>query len=240
MTGLPPGPQRTGVMALARLSGATLEEIAGQHGVTRERVRQILERVGVRSSGFSDDVELRSMEAVRSSSVESFAGVARIAGLTRPGERALFRRWVHASGLSPALRRLFRLRRRRRLLRALCAIATVTGKARPGKAEIDRLGRAFRVHVSTLQQTFGSLWHAQELAGFPADPHPPRGRKGHRLEECRRGHRDWEPIPGKPKGRQCRLCAIENNRAASRRYYAKLRATARREAPLPVPIEEQP
>jgi hypothetical protein len=93
-------------MAAMLHGGATLTEIGARAGITRERVRQRLARIGVRAAKRLDVIKM--LEVIRTEPITSFDGLGRALGHPRDAvTRALFE-----LRLIDAVERLFRLRTR--------------------------------------------------------------------------------------------------------------------------------
>lgn len=166
-------------MATMLHGGATLEEIGELAGITRERVRQRLKRIGVKPARRLD--VMRLVDVLRERPVESMAQVGEaIRTETDKVERALYE-----LGLIDAAVRLFRLRRRARI--AANRESMLTSLRDYGKA----LGRTLRTQdivsserpknvpsMTALQRAFGSLSKAFVAAGFTPSTRgrPPRAR----------------------------------------------------------------
>lgn len=154
-------------MAAMLHGGATLDEIGKRAGLTRERVRQRLRRIGVSAATRIDAMKL--LEAVRTRPIHTLAALARTLGLQKePVARALL-----ALGLIDAVERLFRLRararqraKRERVALALRAYAKQLGRT-PAAVDILSFFRPREIPcLKTLQQLFGSLTQAQLAAGL--------------------------------------------------------------------------
>lgn len=155
-------------MAAMLHGGATLDEIGKRAGLTRERVRQRLKRIGVSSATRIDVMKL--LEVIRTRPIDSFDALARALGLQRDAvARALFE-----LGLIDAVDRLFRLRaralkgaKRERVASALREYGMKLGRT-PAVDDLSSFSRPPDVPaLKTLQLLFGSLTKAQLAAGLP-------------------------------------------------------------------------
>ena len=138
--------------------GATLEEIGQASGLTRERVRQRLKRIGVTAASRLDVMKL--VTAIRQKPIISLHQAGESVGANAVAvERALFE-----LGLVDSVVRLFRLRKRARrseqtaqTVEAIRRYATQLGRT-PRKADILRKDRPPGIpSLTSLQKQFGSL-----------------------------------------------------------------------------------
>lgn len=154
-------------MATLLHGGATLEEIGQLAGMTRERVRQRLKRIGITPARRLDVAKL--VGVIRSQPVTSWAQVAKLTGAQPIAiEEALV-----ALGLWAPIERLFRLRKRSYKERSRVAsaaslrkYATVLGHT-PRAEDLIRRDRPADVpSLGVIQKQFGSLPAAMTAAGL--------------------------------------------------------------------------
>jgi hypothetical protein len=163
-------------MATMLHGGATLEEIAKLAGVSRERVRQRLHRIGVTPSLRIDVVKL--MEVVRAQPVDTFAAAAKAAGVSTDAARHAILRL----GLFDPVERLFRLRKRaasrsqlQGTLHDLRVLAQQLGRTPTAKDLVEDNRRGGVPSIASIQKQFGSLSAAMTAAGLTPNS---VGRKG--------------------------------------------------------------
>jgi DNA-binding CsgD family transcriptional regulator len=150
-------------------AGSTFDEIALEYGITRERVRQCVRKAGCEMFGHRSQFNVPLLaQSLREA--ESFTDACRRSGV----HHAAVTKFAAELGMTESLRRLYRLRARRELLRKLQAVA-------------DRIGRPFRggdftgqkvlrgmPAAGSLRRCFGSTRAAVALLGLPND-WPPKG-----------------------------------------------------------------
>jgi len=158
-------------MATMVHGGATLDDVAAAAGISRERVRQRLLRIGVKSARRVDVARL--FEVIRMQHVESLTGAAQTAGIHLEAAR----RSIAQAGLTHAVERLFRLRKRAKgrarteqLIAAMRALAQRLGRT-PTAKDLRDGDRSLGVpSASAVQRHFGSLSTAMAAAGLEANP----------------------------------------------------------------------
>lgn len=180
----PVGRERESHMIVMRESGATLEEIGRAFGVTRERVRQLLERNGYSGSAPSRQVDpLKLLAAIRSADVCSVREAAQRCGSNVSSGMMVIRRL----GLAKAVQRLFQWRRDWRYISAYRDLAAQLGHT-PGVAECHEAG----LWQSHIQRRFGGMQKLAVRAGLQPNHEGSwagRGVRGRpRQSHCKRGH----------------------------------------------------
>lgn len=103
--------ERKRVVQALRAGGSTLQEIGDYLGVTRERVRQILDEPGVGSGRRHTTDPARIVRTLRDPATASIADLARRSGTAMPS----LLRCLRETGLLPAASRLLRWRQSRAL-----------------------------------------------------------------------------------------------------------------------------
>jgi hypothetical protein len=179
-------PERDEWVATMRQAGATLEEIGAAHAsvytrtITRERVRQIVQRAGVPSARITGKDPRRIMVALRDRRSMSFGGVAALAQ-TQP---VVVQEMLEQLELTDVAKRLFRMRKRHRpkrhyareqqysddeMLRALVDLA-IRLRRTPSVDDINSAGRKTIPSAPTYIIRFGTLGEAQRRAGLIPNP----------------------------------------------------------------------
>jgi acyl-CoA hydrolase len=138
--------------------GATLEEIGQAAGLTRERVRQRLKRIGVTAASRLDVMKL--VTAIRQKPIISLYQAGESVG----AEALAVERALYELGLIDSVVRLFRLRKHARrseqtaqTVEAIRRYAAQLGRT-PSRADILRKDRPPGVpSLTSLQKQFGSL-----------------------------------------------------------------------------------
>jgi hypothetical protein len=229
--------ERDGYVLSLREAGYTLAEIGGEIGVSRERVRQLLERAGAgalkASGGVTRLDPIAVLRAARAPGVMSLGDVAERAGRPRNGaEYTAMLRLVKQLGVYPALKRLYRWRfrsaRRREVLDALRAWCTVHGRM-PTTTELNDPAISDLPWGMACVTAFGSLptmWAALGVAPRQSGHHGHRSARAGSLRSgaCLRGH-PWTPEntrvirnPGTgAETHACRACASERKKRRNRR-----------------------
>ena len=196
---------RADAMAALYAEGRTLEEIGALFGVSRERVRQVLTKHGHAARGAPRAARRQRLEdaligEIRRTRVERIADAHRALGWPEQRARAVVARSPHRH----ALPRLFRLRRRARYLQQLRTLAAQLGRT-PRAFDLNGMGGRpwFGVYI----RAFGTMRHAQRLAGLEANK--VGAVRGLRRSHCKRGHAMTpENVYVSPKrgARYCRTC----------------------------------
>jgi hypothetical protein len=162
-------------LLLAVSSGESKTSLGKRHGVSRERIRQLVNRARGSTSldGHARMDPVRAMLVVRRDpKITSFAAWGRACGQSVGPLRNLALQF----GIYEQVRRLFRMRRR--YWRRKKLIEAIQEKAR----ELGRVPRAlieFRSHFSLVQREFGSWNAGLRAAGLPTTERGkyPRKRK---------------------------------------------------------------
>lgn len=157
--------------------GETVDEIGSAHGITHQRVCQILEK-------HAPDIPdtrpraidpIAAMRLARSADVTSLSDVAERLGVVL----ATLRGVLHQLGVLPALSRLYRIRRgrvrRQRVVEVLRRFAMEHGRA-PTVREMQRCMPGF--HTNNIYAAFESLPAAFAAAGLQSRPSGMHGRVG--------------------------------------------------------------
>jgi len=184
-------------MATMLHGGATLQEIGDVAGLTRERVRQRLERIGVTAASRTDVTKL--IDVIRHLPVASIWSAGQRIGVD--GHAA--KRAILELGLFDAVERLFRLRRRaldrrkvERNLAALRQYAAMLGRT-PTTKDLNRRDRpATLSSAPTLQAQFGSLTNAMAAAGLEPNR---ASRRPARRDRARAEVAAQQPSPRMPR-----------------------------------------
>lgn len=185
--------------------GATLEEVGHAFGITRERVRQVYTKttgrsVKERSVSLGSTRVLQVLSHVRwtGSEVDSWRD-AFSAVYSSTSNGTTIRSAIRELGLEPAILRLFRARKSRKLRRqvvaALREVARTTGR-NPKLGDFFATGAG--AGVGTIYKAFGSFPRALAAAGFPPNP---RGNKDASLSvyDQQRLARGQEPVGARKK-----------------------------------------
>lgn len=200
---------------MMRESGAKLEEIGAAFGVTRERIRQLLERQGYTKTRSSDVDPIAILKAARADGVTNMRAAARACGI----DIALVSKVVRELGVGPALQRLYRWRRqapqRRNAVARLRAFGEKYGRS-PFAAEIGFKARTPKhpdlQGVSSALPLFASLGTMFEAAGLVSRKRGTPGHQGPRRKapprpRCRNGHEYTDANTYMASnGRRCRTC----------------------------------
>jgi hypothetical protein len=151
---------RDAAVAALVVEGRTLGEVGAMLGVSRERVRQRCERVGVNARFGRHSLDpIAIVRELRKPATLSTGDIAR-AVETNTGAVT---KALRALDLYDAARRLFRWRRDRILLAKFAAFAAAIGHT-PSKGELDRTPGV--PCQSEFQQRFGGLQNAARRAGL--------------------------------------------------------------------------
>lgn len=196
-------------------AGHTLQAVGDMLGITRERVRQIANRLGVTDRGQHQPHDVVRFMAVarRARSLKATASELGVgAGVV---QRALV-----AIGAFPALTRLWRMRQKRsraaELVAAMQALATRLGRT-PAIADLNAPDAGTACHMVYVQ-AFGSLRAAQAASGLVpnAQGRPARAccRNGHAMS----GANLLAYRNGTRTQRKCRACQNARKRAV---YHAR-------------------
>lgn len=151
---------RDAAVAALVVEGRTLEEVGAMLGVSRERVRQRCERVGVNARfGRSSLDPIAVARELRKPTARSTGDIARAIGTTA----SAVTRTLRALDMYDAALRLFRWRRDRILLAKFAAFAAAIGHT-PSKGELDHAPGI--PCQNAFQKRFGGLQNAARRAGL--------------------------------------------------------------------------
>ncbi len=201
--------RRAAIVELARFD--TLQNVGDAFGISRERVRQIVELDAPDSRNGRHGRWIDPIQIVRAARAQGVTSIARVARTVITSDRAQVLLALKELGLWPAIERLWRMRRRagmqlrhEEMLRQLAAFAEELGHT-PGMREIVRAPRSKLRDNMAYVKAFGSIREAQRLAGLVprasgAPGHLYKGKAGF----CKRGHeRVPENLYG---GTKCKAC----------------------------------
>lgn len=155
-------PDRDAQMVVMREGGAKLEDIGVAFGVSRERVRQIMERNGLSELRWYASADpLRVLAAVRNPASMDSTDVARAVGASNQETNKV----LGALGINVAAQRLFRWRRARAFVVKFQALAVRLGRT-PTVIDISAAG----MHQSGIQLRFGGMQALARRAGLAPTP----------------------------------------------------------------------
>jgi hypothetical protein len=167
--------ERAEAIAAFAAGGATLEEIGRHFGISRERARQIRDRIAPDYSmtrGWRRVPVIEFLKAIRAPGIASYAAAAEAIGLKAVSPKLMSA--LDELGLRGAADRLFRMRARRqpsfwwsedRVIGALRALATRLGRT-PGVKDLTGRRDHGVPSPGTVIRFFGSLKRAQLAAGL--------------------------------------------------------------------------